>query len=336
MLDGLGSHLQLARIRGGGDPRAMQATGIFASDYDALDILSQFGIVDINWYRLVRSKRPVPTLQPNVVPIVAIAGSAEQRLRPVKQRRFLRHRPRPADGLCEGGEGAVLEDDVEALDSDASDKEAAGAIDLMGEEDVELRELLDELEAMDLASLLEGQIVADAPATEQHVEEAPAPAAMQPAPSVDAPAAEPAEPQGPFAQAAGPARKGATVVLQGPGGSIAFYGSKKAFEAVCENPRHGRCVLTRSCNARGVAADGFPKSGRPVGFLSAWLHHSSGTATKEEHWAAGCLKNSWERRAGLRAAIAESGDAGRQLLSCERPQAPGEPAEPASLEGYCV
>lgn len=129
-------------------------------------------------------------------------------------------------------------------------------------------------------------------------------------------------------------RLGATVTLQCPGGSISHYPSKQAFEAVCCNKAHGRCVATRTQRGKRKGADGWPATGRPCGFLAAWLAAGESLATKEEHWAPGVLAQPLAVRVDLRRQIAESGEAGRLLLQQERAKEPAEPEEPESLAGY--
>lgn len=128
------------------------------------------------------------------------------------------------------------------------------------------------------------------------------------------------------------ARRGAAVTFHVEGGSISYYSSKNAFEAVCQEKPHKRCVVTRTCRSKHNDADGIPLGGRPVGFLAAWLGHACQCASKEEHWSQRRFENPASERLALRKEI-EKLPSGRLLLSFERPLAPGEPPEPESLAG---
>lgn len=170
----------------------------------------------------------------------------------------------------------------------------------------------------------EGDGVAEAPAGEQpdSVEVAPAPPPPPPAPLAEAAAEGDALPR---------PRRYAKATSQVVGGRISFYESKGAFEAVCEHPLHGKCVATRTQKSNDMLANGWPKGGRPVGFLAAWLHKGSTCDTKEGHWAA--FHSPEELRLQFRSEIAAT-LAGAALLACERPRVAGEPDEPPTLEGY--
>ena len=120
-------------------------------------------------------------------------------------------------------------------------------------------------------------------------------------------------------------------------GRIAWYATKSAFEARCNNPAHnigGVCKLTRSNSARKRARDGQPLGGRPLGFMLAWLKSSVHFPDKQSHW----VKSEWERlltqevRSACRTELQDSLD-GQALLSHERALHAGEPEEPLSLDG---
>ena len=46
-----------------------------------------------------------------------------------------------------------------------------------------------------------------------------------------------------------------------------------------------KCVLTRKPGEPGETARGGPGSGRPVGFLAAWLARGCDCGSRERHWA---------------------------------------------------
>lgn len=163
------------------------------------------------------------------------------------------------------------------------------------------------------------------------------------APSEDAPG------QGPGAQAGPPpqepaarpppppaenlVRVGGAATVLFPSGRITFWPAGGKFEAICRNPAHGKCVLTRTHRAKqGLTPSGFPKGGRPLGLLAAWLLKADHTDSKEAHWSTDVLGSSFaEREAGRR--FVETAPGGDMLLGLERPRAEGEPAEPETLDG---
>ena len=71
-----------------------------------------------------------------------------------------------------------------------------------------------------------------------------------------------------------------------PGGTLTWYRSGN-IEAPCGNKKHvgKRCVLTRKAGEPGETARGGPGSGRPVGFLAAWLARGCDCGSRERHWA---------------------------------------------------
>ena len=119
-----------------------------------------------------------------------------------------------------------------------------------------------------------------------------------------------------------------------PAGKISFYDSKNTFEAICRNPKHGKCVLSRTRNAaKSKDPNAVPKGGRPLGFLGAWLLQAH-CETKAEHWSYANLRPSREARGGARNFIKKAHN-GMDLLSKERPQKTElEDSEPETLEGY--
>ena len=126
---------------------------------------------------------------------------------------------------------------------------------------------------------------------------------------------------------AGGPRGAPDVSLAVEGGVIAFYASKQAFQATCDNPLHGRCVLTRSKEATGaLSADGHPKGGRPLGQLLGWLAGNA-CGSKAEHWSHDAQDPPRDERR-VRRVLLQDSEEGLTLLSKERDQAPGEDLEP--------
>jgi len=110
-----------------------------------------------------------------------------------------------------------------------------------------------------------------------------------------------------------------------PGGRISFYASKNAFEAVCSNRSHGKCVMTRTATG-SASSTGPPTVGRPCGFLTAWLANGEHTTTKANHWGIDCQLSPHAVRMAGRDRL-KSAPHGPELLAKERPALGGEPEE---------
>ena len=111
-----------------------------------------------------------------------------------------------------------------------------------------------------------------------------------------------------------------------PGGRISWYASKNAFEAVCSNRRHGKCVMTRTAAGSAGSSTTPSVGGRPCGFLAAWLANSEHTVTKASHWGIDCQLSPLDVRAAARERLKALPN-GTELLSMERPTSAGEPEE---------
>lgn len=262
-----------------------QATNRFLNDYAALQMVNTCGQIDFQVLKLVETKRPTASVRPDILPVEPVQSLQPHRLRPERRHRTPRHPPGPGAALGEGH--SLVEDEGDSLSGAESDDPME-----------ELEDLADEPGDADLDALLEESMDLDLGAT---LQEPPAagegPLDVRGATDAD-PAAEGGVPEAPLARGAGdepavlppPAaaaarpRKNATVTVEMPGGSVSFYESKQAFQAVCEHRGHGRCVATRTRNSRGLTSDGFPMGGRPVGFLAAWLQRGEHCLTKAAHW----------------------------------------------------
>eukprot|EP00971_Amphidinium_carterae_P348341 6490442-Amphidinium_carterae.1 len=112
------------------------------------------------------------------------------------------------------------------------------------------------------------------------------------------------------------------VVLEGIG-SISYYESKGGFEARCF--KHSTCTQSRQ------ATSGPRTSGRPVGFLCAWLLLECSAA---EHKNKAFLREklTYQKRCEGRTYV-EVLPSGGTLLSCERSRSANEAPEPESLQG---
>lgn len=283
----------------------------------------------LRWYRLNDAEIPIGVFRPRSVPILPLEAATEDIHVWPPKRRAAPWYPKMGS-TAEGDDNTQALGDAEYDDLDeADDAGEAGE----GDSDQDGDDSMWPVAAM--SELLADAEHADEAATQGDVDGRPeaAPASASAAPkAAPAPPAVAAPSEEPHMRDGRP-RAGAVVVLQTLGGSIAFYPSKNAFEAVCEQKGHGRCVLTRTQKGKRNSATGKMCGGRPVGFLAAWLAQGEHLVTKGQHWEKDKLERPLAERAALREEIAASGDAGRRLLACERPQEEGEPAEPDSLVG---
>lgn len=308
-----------------------QATNRFLVEYEGLAQAYGSDTIDIRWYRLKSDGRPLAQVMPNIVEVEPYPElEAPVRVWPCSRRRIPHHPPAPR----RRGASGEPEDAAEAI-TDGHSSADEGELAADAEEEAATLAFLEE-------ALRDGGALDDGAFGLKAEEEAPeadpgaAPSEPQPTasagPSAPPPPPPPVVPGGAAPRGAGVAqRRGADVTMQGYGGSISFYPSKQAFEAVCDNRGHGRCVATRTCRGKGKGPDGFRRGGRPVGFLAAWLKAGEHVASKEEHWL--LFDNPVAERMALRRELSET-EAGRMLASRERPRDEGEPEEPLSLEGY--
>ena len=310
-----------------------QATGEFLSEYDALAALLDLGEASVTWYMLEDAVTMVNGFRPDRVTLKHLPGSdVEASLTKKRGRAIAMHPPRPAvAALAPAVEDAVGPGDSggesEAEDGAASEPDVA--------EDVEREGVL--MEALEISEpLAEGGILDDAPpapvpeAEPEVAAEAPDAVAEAEEPPEAEPAPPPLPPPAlPDGVAERRPRKGARATLWFFSGTISYYDSKNAFEAVCS--KHKQCVATRTNRSKAVGADGLPLRGRPVGVLAEWLRLAPNFGTKEEHWLH--FDNAMADRSAARAQVAES-ESGRDLLACERERVDGEPEEPIDIGGY--
>ena len=125
------------------------------------------------------------------------------------------------------------------------------------------------------------------------------------------------------ASAGSGARDKAQVVVQVLGGKVTLY-KQGLFTATCDNPAHGRCVMSRTASAGRKK-----QQGRPIGFLVSWLAVGQGLTSKAAHWD----KANWPSREARCQARDEVSDlpGGQELLDGERAQEPGEEGEPDDI-----
>lgn len=161
---------------------------------------------------------------------------------------------------------------------------------------------------------------------------------LPPAPAAPAEPAAPSPPPPPAQPRPRPAAAGGGAAWVGPWwrytfpngiGFLVHNHNANSLDAHC--PRHPQCRTNRSLGDRASR----PSLGRPVGQLTAWLLGAEMYASKAEHKAA--LRDeirTCSLRARQNAREWASGLEGfDQVLALERPQRPGEYAEPVGLPG---
>lgn len=309
-----------------------EATGRFLTLYDALAMLEGSAEVFVSWLVLECNAAAIGVFDPSAVCARRLPHcDQDHRIWEEKPTRARRGRPGGAQEFEPLGDGGAAgdEDEPEADESRPEEEVAGDGFDL----EAELQELLEQAE--DLAEhgfMADGDDVFGGewpPEVAGAVVARPAAADAAPPPAPPAPLSPPVA----LAAAAQPGnRRGAEVTYYVPGGSISFYRSKNAFEAVCDHPAHGRCVLTRTARGKAAGGEGIPRGGRPVGFLAAWLSAGADCATKADHWQPERLRNVQADRLALRQRIAETPE-GARLLTYERAQSAGEEVEPSDLRG---
>lgn len=302
------------------------------TEYDGMELVYGCDELSVQFYKLELTLRAIGEFIPNRIRVRELrSGVAATRVWPGNRRCAPRHPPRPQQ--------FALEDLQVDATEDAEGPEELSDDECMVEDGGEHEEFQMEMELEELME--EAGVIAELGLGVDPDVDMPGDADLVPANSSDA-VLEPQAPQPEDASVPPPPpplmaggrlgrQKAATATWQVLGGRISFYSKKNAFEGVCQNPEHGKCVATRTNKSKGLCEDGLPKGGRPVGFLAAWLSHSETTQTKEEHWAA--FDNSHEQRLDLRREIART-QGGAHLLTFERPLVDGESEEPRTLEGY--
>ena len=126
-------------------------------------------------------------------------------------------------------------------------------------------------------------------------------------------------------------REGADVAVAVPGGVIRYYTKTMNFTATCNNPLHGKCVLTRKSEAyrRAAKSDNMAAKGRPLGFMSAWLDMGRHKPSKDHHWDTANYPDFHTRLVARLALSTASG--GSDLLDKEREPRDGEGDEPTGF-----
>ena len=306
---------------------SIQATGRFFTLYDGLAMLDGSDEVFVSWMVLERTSVAVGVFDPSSVLARRLPDCDQDcRIWEAKPTRAPRRRPAVVEEPLALADGNVDDDDEGEVEADESRPEEEGADD-MDRFEAQLAALIDESQDFAENGFQAGGHVAGGdglPEVAGIGMLGPNAAEAAPPPAVPAPL----EP--PVALAAAAPRGSAEVTYHVPGGTIAYYRSKQAFQAVCDNAAHGRCVLTRTSRGRAAGPDGAQRGGRPIGFLAAWLSAGENCATKAEHWVR--LDNGHADRLALRQQIAQTPE-GVRLMSFERPLADGEEVEPLDLRG---
>lgn len=286
----------------------------------------------VTWFKLEETGRSIGSFQAHTVPIVNLHREAgATKIWPSRRGCAPKYRPmhpRPGDAgpVAESGHATGSEDGSGSELGSAADPEEREADEgaFEGIDDL-LEQIMDaaDAEVVPAARAAAEQEAMGAPEDERC-------AIAQRLAAADPIAAGSADdPPG----AAAP-RAGATVTFHvSTAGSISYYPSKGAFEAVCLNKAHGRCVLTRTARAKRDRAGRMVKGGRPVGWMAAWLLAGEDQPDKESHWLAENFRRPFAERAELRRQIGGL-PSGRLLLAQERPCVEGEGPEPEDLCDY--
>ena len=114
------------------------------------------------------------------------------------------------------------------------------------------------------------------------------------------------------------------------GGVLRYYPHNKTVSAICDNPMHDDCRLSRTCVAP-VALPASKKAkghgqGRPLGMLTAWLLNCMDHTSQRDH-NHDCRPTFQERRKAREYLKGAPGGANFSLL-VERPKRSGEDSEP--------
>ena len=292
--------------------------------YPALVAISSHARVKLEVLQLEDGERAVPNPRPSVVPALPMAScSGLYTLVPVAApKRVQKYPPKPKPADQPAGEA---EDGQHSADEhEAKDEEVAGEFD-GGDRELALAAFLDDGEQAQLLEPIPEPAGGD-------LAPGPLPAASSgdpfPLPHGMPPPAPP-----PVDAAGGAEDQDVTVVF--PWGKITYWGKKGMFECMCRNADHGKCVLTRTHDAKGNDAHGMPYGGRPLGFLAAWLLKAHMPPDKNTHWSKDYMLPTLAERQAARESLRALKD-GLALLSKERERDTdkGEPEEPVTLVGY--
>ena len=330
-------------------PQTTEADEVFLIEYRAMQLLDLDVAWAISWFEVEDSPRPLAKIEPRFVSVLPLAeGAAGEAFWPPKrlQRRTVAARQeRQAPGRQADFRPTPEQHNADEPEAGEEDPEAdEGVEDEQADEGPEHEDLLWQLA---LAPQLWSESSQGPPP--RPAEQPPPPASSDapapPTPPAEAvrsppPASEPAaedQAQPPPAQLR---RRGSAVGPRGPtgiadstimvlGGKISYYANKNTFEAVCDNPLHGRCVMSRT--SRGRSSKAGKAAGRPLGFLLCWLEQN-GCQTKAQHWDRGLWQYDLTARQAARRKLMDT-PGGPELAAWERPPARGEGLEPDTLDG---
>lgn len=224
------------------------------------------------------------------------------------------------EGLADTGAGPM----GGASDAESSEEEKESVVSEECPPDIEYEEMCDADVAALFMSDAEDEPAAEAPMAVEAASSSGGPPAAHAAP----PDPEVAPPllradSGPRGFGMGQGRAAAIVFVDG--GKLSLYENRMIVEAVCRNPTHGKCVLTRSLNA---STGRRVEQGRPLGLMVAWLAKGAGLPSKAEHWSPEHWPSFTERCTGRAALKALAMPDSVALLAAERAKRPGEASEP--------
>jgi len=303
--------------------------GSTMEDFTATKLLDTTLPWSVSWLELVSNELPASRLAPHTLPakVHRPAGRADDakpiwplgKGRPRGSRNVPRSTgPAGIEGENEGGEEE--EEAEEEMPLDAGDAEAP---------DDPIQDLLDTFwTQLRAESELMNEAGETQPQQPQEPESAPAGDDQRADQSLSEALPDDRQGAASSSQALGRVIQGHDGKLAVDGGTISFYPSKNVFEARCNNPLHGSCVLTRSGWGLGATtrrrAKGF---GRPLGLLSSWLSAGVACGSKAEHWQEEHTKPHHHIRQMSRLVLESLPGAG-ELLAHERPREGDEDEEP--------
>eukprot|EP00971_Amphidinium_carterae_P351553 6492163-Amphidinium_carterae.2 len=351
------SHAQRAYVEGVMNERErappLEATHSYLSDYQFFHMLEKSKLWNIQFYLMDTSKHIIVNLTPHQVPLVPL--DAERPFWPKKNAKQTAptqdddigwdvfaalHQPSSSDS-DDFSEAEVEESEPEeAQDEMDLDLLVAEAMEMLEKEKSRKRKATETTQQLELASAT-GAASSSSPAphpplAQAEVRSQPSDSAAAATAAASTGAAGPSDTSTPAATVAPPrlyyGRSRADHVIHLEHGTIAYYASKKAFEATCAQASHRPCKLTRTSVGRTKA--GVTLGGRPVAMMAAWLEAGATLDCKALHWDVPSMtaQLSHAKRVAWRERLQNMPDA-HSLLAQERPRHESEPAEAESLAG---
>eukprot|EP00971_Amphidinium_carterae_P345143 6485926-Amphidinium_carterae.1 len=335
-----------------------QASGCYMTEYSALSKLDLDKHWHLHFFQLVTIASPVLALRPAYVAVTAMKA-ASCRFWPAERKQKQTQIPEEVTAelddddegwgsivahIVDGGEGDANHDMAE-VDEGLQNLQEAPELDAVVPEDLLDRVLEECLEDRIFSNVLddeepvslhcaealdashEDDVFTRSTAHEHIHSEAPDVAATVEAEVIVGQTVHAATPA-----VSGPKHAAEAIVHLSNGSKIAYHESKGAFECVCGNALHGKCVLTRTARGHYNKKEKRTVAGRPLGFLACWAADST-CLTRSAHWD----KTRWEAYSKEARELARMDlltyPTGEHLASFERELDADEGEEPTSLVG---